>query len=40
MTFPERAISEPEALHVLFDSELPSDVTFQLKACQVPIQVT
>ncbi len=31
LNFPDKAISEPEALPVLLDGSLPADVSFQLK---------
>ena len=31
LNFPEKAVTESSALEIMFDSSLPSDVTFQLK---------
>lgn len=36
LNFPAKAVSEPEALPVLFGGSLPGDVSFQLKVCFVP----
>jgi phosphatidylinositol 4-kinase len=36
LNFPDKAISEPEAVQVLLGEALPSDVSFQLKASPTP----
>ena len=33
LNFPDKAISEPEAVHVLLGGSLPSDISYQLKVC-------
>lgn len=34
LQFPEKAISEPEAVHILLGDSLPHDVAFQMKVCE------
>ena len=34
LNFPHKVLDEPDALEILLGSQLPSDVTFQLKVCE------
>jgi phosphatidylinositol 4-kinase len=38
LNFPEKALSEPDSLDILFGPALPPDVSFQLKVCLITAQ--
>jgi phosphatidylinositol 4-kinase len=39
LNFPHKVINEPDALEILLGSQLPGDVSFQLKVCLYPYMV-
>jgi phosphatidylinositol 4-kinase len=40
LNFPHRVIEEPDALEILLGSQLPGDVSFQLKVCVDPFSTS
>jgi phosphatidylinositol 4-kinase len=36
LNFPQKVLDQPDALEILLGSQLPSDVSFQLKVCTLP----